>query len=81
MLGWNVPADALKQIPEHWLAYEEPEASLHYLLGILYIAFTIFSLVGNGLVIWIFSWYDFYDFYSTRNSSTKFNFKTEKYFL
>lgn len=56
MLGWNVPADDLKQIPEHWLSYEEPEASLHYLLGILYIAFTVFSLVGNGLVIWIFSW-------------------------
>lgn len=56
MLGWNVHADELKQIPEHWLSYEEPEASLHYLLGILYIAFTVFSLVGNGLVIWVFSW-------------------------
>lgn len=55
MLGWNVPPEELTHIPEHWLSYPEPEASLHYLLGILYIFFTIFSLVGNGLVIWVFS--------------------------
>lgn len=54
-LGWNVPPEDLQHIPEHWRQYPEPEASLHYLLGLLYIAFTIFSLVGNGLVIWIFS--------------------------
>lgn len=55
LLGWNVPADQLHQIPEHWLKYEEPEASLHYLLGLIYIAFTFLSLIGNGLVIWVFS--------------------------
>jgi r-opsin len=55
MLGWNVPADELRYIPEHWLQYPEPEASMHYLLGILYIAFTFFALTGNGLVIWIFT--------------------------
>lgn len=55
LLGWNVPADELHQIPEHWLKYEEPEASLHYLLGLIYIAFTFLSLTGNGLVIWVFS--------------------------
>lgn len=54
-LGWNVAPDDLSHIPEHWLKYPEPEASLHYLLGLLYIAFTIFALVGNGLVIWVFS--------------------------
>ncbi|XP_053690066.1 opsin, ultraviolet-sensitive-like [Sabethes cyaneus] len=54
-LGWNVAPEDLPHIPEHWLKYPEPESSLHYLLGLLYIAFTIFSLVGNGLVIWIFS--------------------------
>lgn len=54
-LGWNVSPEDLPHIPEHWLKYPEPEASLHYLLGLLYIAFTIFALVGNGLVIWIFS--------------------------
>jgi r-opsin len=55
LLGWNVAPEDLKQIPEHWLSYQEPEASLHYLLALLYIAFTFFSLTGNGLVIWIFS--------------------------
>lgn len=55
LLGWNVPADELQQIPEHWLKYEEPEASMHYLLGLIYIAFTFMSLTGNGLVIWVFS--------------------------
>uniref|UniRef100_A0A182WJY3 G-protein coupled receptors family 1 profile domain-containing protein n=1 Tax=Anopheles minimus TaxID=112268 RepID=A0A182WJY3_9DIPT len=53
-LGWNVPPEDLVHIPEHWFQFPEPEASLHYLLGLLYIAFTIFALVGNGLVIWIF---------------------------
>lgn len=55
LLGWNVPPDELKQIPEHWLSFQEPEASLHYLLGLLYIAFTFFSITGNGLVIWVFT--------------------------
>lgn len=54
-LGWNVAPEDLPHIPEHWLKYPETEASLHYLLGLLYIAFMIFSLVGNGLVIWVFS--------------------------
>ncbi|XP_058121244.1 uncharacterized protein LOC131263107 isoform X2 [Anopheles coustani] len=53
-LGWNVPPEELQYIPDHWLQYPEPEASLHYLLGLLYIAFAIFALIGNGLVIWIF---------------------------
>lgn len=55
LLGWNIPADELKQIPEHWLTYQEPEASMHFLLGLIYAAFTVLSLVGNGLVLWIFS--------------------------
>lgn len=56
LLGWNVPAHELHTIPEHWLSYPEPDASLQYLLGMLYIAFTIVALIGNGLVIWVFTW-------------------------
>jgi r-opsin len=55
LLGWNVDPEDLKQIPEHWLSFHEPEASLHYLLALLYIAFTVFALTGNGLVIWVFT--------------------------
>nr|APY20644.1 ultraviolet sensitive opsin [Paussus spinicoxis] len=55
LLGWNVPASELKHIPEHWLKYEEPEASVHYLLALLYCGFFVVACLGNGIVIWIFS--------------------------
>ncbi|CAL1674982.1 unnamed protein product [Lasius platythorax] len=55
LLGWNVPAEELVHIPEHWLVYPEPNPSLHYLLAIVYTLFTFVALLGNGLVIWIFS--------------------------
>ncbi|XP_066585003.1 opsin, ultraviolet-sensitive [Prorops nasuta] len=54
LLGWNVPPEELVHIPEHWLVYPEPNASLHYLLALLYILFTFIALLGNGLVLWIF---------------------------
>nr|APY20525.1 ultraviolet sensitive opsin [Chrysis viridula] len=54
LLGWNVPAEELVHIPEHWLVYPEPNPSLHYLLALLYVLFTFIALLGNGLVIWIF---------------------------
>ncbi|XP_037940466.1 opsin Rh3-like [Teleopsis dalmanni] len=55
LIGWNVPPDELRHIPEHWLKYTEPPDSMHYLLGTLYIFFALLSLTGNGLVIWVFS--------------------------
>nr|APY20676.1 ultraviolet sensitive opsin 1 [Xanthostigma xanthostigma] len=55
LLGWNVPEKERIHIPEHWFAYPEPPASIHYLLGLLYIAFMFFATIGNGLVIWVFS--------------------------
>nr|QWV42702.1 ultraviolet sensitive opsin 2 [Calopteron sp. CRS 2021] len=55
LLAWNVPPSELIHIPSHWLSYPEPEASIHILLGLLYIAFFLMSMLGNGLVIWIFT--------------------------
>nr|ALB48844.1 UV opsin [Photinus aquilonius] len=55
LLGWNVPPSELIHIPVHWLSYPEPEASIHYLLGLVYIFMLTMGIVGNGLVIWIFS--------------------------
>ncbi|KAF4525364.1 Short Wavelength Sensitive Opsin Ultraviolet [Ephemera danica] len=55
MLGSNVAAHEIHHIPEHWFSYPEPDASLHYLLGLIYIFLTFFALTGNGLVIWVFS--------------------------
>ncbi|XP_014220631.1 opsin, ultraviolet-sensitive [Trichogramma pretiosum] len=54
MLGWNVPPEELQHIPDHWLGFPEPNPALHYLLALLYILFTFISLLGNGMVIWIF---------------------------
>nr|ANN11834.1 ultraviolet wavelength sensitive opsin 1 [Chrysochroa saundersii tonkinensis]APY20579.1 ultraviolet sensitive opsin 1 [Chrysochroa saundersii tonkinensis] len=55
LLGWNVDNSDLVHIPEHWLKYPEPEASIHFLLGLLYILYFFMSTIGNGLVLWIFS--------------------------
>lgn len=55
LMGWNIPPDELKHIPDHWLSYPETEVSLHYMLGIIYTFLMFASLIGNGLVIWIFS--------------------------
>nr|ANN11809.1 ultraviolet wavelength sensitive opsin 1 [Acmaeodera diffusa]ANN11813.1 ultraviolet wavelength sensitive opsin 1 [Acmaeodera diffusa]APY20543.1 ultraviolet sensitive opsin 1 [Acmaeodera diffusa] len=55
LLGWNIPPSELVHIPEHWLKYPEPEASLHFLLILLYLICFLLSTVGNGMVIWIFS--------------------------
>ncbi|XP_068901576.1 opsin, ultraviolet-sensitive-like isoform X2 [Tenebrio molitor] len=54
-LGWNIPKEELDHIPPHWLIYPEPEASMHFLLGLIYIGFFLMATIGNGLVIWIFS--------------------------
>ncbi|TMW51483.1 hypothetical protein DOY81_003454 [Sarcophaga bullata] len=55
LLGWNVPPEEISHIPEHWLQFQEPPESMHFLLAMLYIFFTIMSLTGNGLVIWVFT--------------------------
>nr|QWV42723.1 ultraviolet sensitive opsin [Sinodendron cylindricum] len=54
-LGWDLLPSELVHIPEHWLSYPEPEASIHYLLAIVYVGFFVMALIGNGLVMWIFS--------------------------
>lgn len=54
-LGWNVPPEDLQYIPEHWLSYQEPEPFWHYFLSACYIIFMFISLIGNGLVIYIFA--------------------------
>ncbi|XP_030762437.1 opsin, ultraviolet-sensitive-like [Sitophilus oryzae] len=54
-LGWNLSPDELIHVPEHWQSYPEPDKSLHLLLGMVYIFFFIASMIGNGLVLWIFT--------------------------
>nr|APY20493.1 ultraviolet sensitive opsin [Cucujus clavipes] len=54
-IGWNLKPADLVHIPEHWLMYPEPDYSIHLLLGMVYIFFFVASIIGNGLVLWIFS--------------------------
>ncbi|KAG5888363.1 hypothetical protein JTB14_033500 [Gonioctena quinquepunctata] len=55
MIGWNVAPEDLIHIPEHWQQYPVPDKSLHMLLGMIYIFLWIAAMIGNGLVLWIFS--------------------------
>lgn len=57
LLGWNVSPEELPSIPDHWLSQAEPNHSVHYLLGTLYIAFFFVAIIGNGLVLWVFTSY------------------------
>lgn len=54
MLGWNVPPEHIPYIPTHWLTYPEPDPLVNYGLGLLYCFFFFFSMMGNGIVIYIF---------------------------
>jgi r-opsin len=54
MLGWDVPPEELKHIPEHWLSYPEPEHTVHLGIAVIYIFLFVIAILGNGLVIWVF---------------------------
>lgn len=55
MLGDGLSGDDLAAVPEHWLSFPAPPASAHTALALLYIFFTAAALLGNGLVIFVFS--------------------------
>jgi len=53
--GWNTPQDFKTYVHPHWLKYEAPNPYLHYMLGVFYIFLMFGSLIGNGVVIYIFT--------------------------
>ncbi|ODM99064.1 Opsin, ultraviolet-sensitive [Orchesella cincta] len=55
MNGWNTPSEYLEYVHPHWLKYEAPNPFMHHMLGVLYVIFMFGSLIGNGVVIYIFS--------------------------
>lgn len=55
MLGAGLTGEDLAMVPEHWFSFPAPPASAHTALALLYIFFTAAALLGNGLVIFIFS--------------------------
>ncbi|XP_050698817.1 opsin, ultraviolet-sensitive-like [Eriocheir sinensis] len=55
MLGYNTPPDYLEYVHPFWRTFEAPNPFLNYMLGVFYIFFGIFAVIGNGVVMWIFS--------------------------
>lgn len=55
MLGAGLTGDDLAMVPEHWFSFPAPPLSAHYALALLYTFFTAAALIGNGLVVYIFS--------------------------
>lgn len=55
LMGWDLTPEDLVHIPEHWLSYPEVEVKYHYILAFSYSILFIIGIIGNGLVIWIFS--------------------------
>ncbi|KAI9564298.1 blue wavelength opsin [Daphnia sinensis] len=55
MMGWNTPEDYMSYVHPYWKTFEAPNPFLHYTLGFFYIIFMFCALMGNGVVIWIFT--------------------------
>ncbi|XP_056641729.1 opsin, ultraviolet-sensitive-like [Diorhabda carinulata] len=54
-IGWNVDPEDLIHIPKHWQLYPDPDKSLHFLLGMIYVFLWFAATIGNGMVLWIFT--------------------------
>lgn len=55
LLGWNLPADQLHMVHSHWQTYEAPAFYMHLLLALMYFILMVLNVIGNGIVVWIFS--------------------------
>lgn len=54
-LGWNFPAEHADLVHPHWHVFLAPGRLWHVALALIYLLLLMLSLVGNGIVIWIFS--------------------------
>lgn len=54
-LAYKLGPEEMAIVPDWWMTQPEPRPSLHYLYAIVYILFMGLALIGNGLVIWVFS--------------------------
>lgn len=55
LMGWNLTPEDLVHIPQHWLTYPEIKPIDHYIIAFGYTILFILGVIGNGLVLWIFS--------------------------
>ncbi|XP_050692044.1 rhodopsin-like [Eriocheir sinensis] len=51
----RVPADVQHKVHRHWQQFEVPHPLWHTVLGMFYLLIGAAGLMGNGLVLWIFS--------------------------
>ncbi|CAH2039860.1 unnamed protein product, partial [Iphiclides podalirius] len=55
MMGWNIPEEHRGMVHEHWRNFPAVNKYYHLVLALIYTMLMITSLIGNGIVIWIFS--------------------------
>nr|BAP11269.1 B-sensitive opsin [Graphium macleayanum] len=55
MMGWNIPEEHRYMVHEHWRNFPAVNKYYHLVLALIYTMLMITSLIGNGIVIWIFS--------------------------
>jgi hypothetical protein len=55
MLGWNIPPEDQDLVHPHWRQYEAIPTSTHLFLAFLYFCLFVTSVVGNGMVLYVFS--------------------------
>lgn len=55
LLGWNLPSDQMHLVHEHWRDFPAPPYFMHLLLALIYFVLMNLSLIGNGIVVWIFT--------------------------
>nr|AMH38608.1 opsin Rh3 [Platyeriocheir formosa] len=55
LLGYNTPEEYMAYVHPYWKTFETPNPFLHYMLAVFYMFFMFAALIGNGVVIWVFS--------------------------
>ncbi|XP_055590752.1 opsin-3-like [Uranotaenia lowii] len=55
LLGWNLPQEQQHLVHEHWRDFPAPPYYMHLMLAMIYFVLMNMSLVGNGIVLWIFT--------------------------
>nr|AAD34223.1 rhodopsin [Papilio glaucus] len=55
MMGWNIPEEHQAMVHAHWRSFPAVSKYYHFILALIYTMLMVTSLIGNGIVIWIFS--------------------------
>ncbi|XP_013140256.1 PREDICTED: opsin-3 [Papilio polytes] len=55
MMGWNIPEEHQAMVHAHWRSFPSVSKYYHFILALIYTMLMVTSLIGNGIVIWIFS--------------------------